>query len=162
MKRNIYINLVLLLFINAIQAQLISDYEDRLVPNNIHGQLDFSNAPLLSPDRFTFNQGFSMSMASHGSYATSIASYSNSITYWANNNLKINANFLLYSPMNMIGSEYNNGPQLALDAGITYKPTKNSYIQLNFQKLPKNGLLNGLNGNSLNNSYFNRRLFQPY
>ena len=103
-----------------------------------------------------------MSMASHGSYATSIASYSNSITYWANNNLKINANFLLYSPMNMIGSDYNNGPQLALDAGITYKPTKNSYIQLNFQKLPKNGLLNGLNGNSLNNSYFNRRLFQPY
>ena len=61
-----------------------------------------------------------------------------------------------------MGSEYNNGPQLALDAGITYKPTKNSYIQLNFQKLPKNGLLNGLNGNSLNNSYFNRRLFQPY
>ena len=103
-----------------------------------------------------------MSMASHGSYATSIASYSNSITYWANNNLKINANFLLYSPMNMIGSEYNNGPQLALDAGITYKPTKNSYIQLNFQKLPKNGLLNGPNGNSLNNSYFNRRLFQSY
>ena len=59
MKRNIYINLALLLFINAIQAQLISDYEDRLVPNNIHGQLDFSNTPLLSPDRFTFNQGFS-------------------------------------------------------------------------------------------------------
>ena len=62
--------------------------------------------------------------------------------------------------MNMIGSENNNGPQLALDAGLIYKPTKNSYIQLSFQKLPKNGLLNGPNGNSLNNSYFNRRLFQ--
>jgi len=154
--------LALLLFINAIQAQLISDYEDRLVPNNIHGQLDFSNTPLLSPDRFTFNQGFSMSMTSHGSYATSIASYSNNITYWANNNFKIDANFLLYSPMNMIGSDYKNEPQLALDAGITYKPTKNSYIQLNFQKLPKHGLLNGLIGNSLNNNNFNRRLFQLY
>lgn len=64
--------------------------------------------------------------------------------------------------MNMIGSDYNNRPQLALDAGITYKPTKNSYIQLNFQKLPKHGLFNGLNDNSLNDNYFNRRLFQPY
>ena len=74
-----------------------------------------------------------MSMMSSGSKPTSIASYSNNITYWASNNLKINANILLYAPTGIDKINNNFSPQLAYDAGITYKPSKNSYIHLNFQ-----------------------------
>ena len=98
MTRILSIKLILLFTINIVSAQFISDHIDRTVPNNIHGQLNYSDMPLFSPDRFSFNQGFSMSMMSSGSKPTSIASYSNNVTYWASNNLKINANILLYAP----------------------------------------------------------------
>ena len=94
MTRILSIKLILLFIINIVSAQFISDHIDRTVPNNIHGQLDYSDMPLFSPDRFSFNQGFSMSMMSSGSKPTSIASYSNNVTYWASTNLKINANIL--------------------------------------------------------------------
>jgi hypothetical protein len=155
MKRNIYITLIIVLYLNIIYAQLLSDVNNRTVPNNIHGQLDYSILPLFSTERFSFNQGFSMSMASHGSIATSIASYSNNITYWASDNLKINANVLLYAPTGMTNPNLESGPQLALDAGITYKTTKNSYIHLNFQKIPSYGLRNNLfKRTTFNNSFF--------
>jgi len=145
MARILSIKLILLFTINIVSAQFISDHIDRTVPNNIHGQLNYSDMPLFSPDRFSFNQGFSMSMMSSGSKPTSVASYSNNVTYWASNNLKINANILLYAPTGIDKINNNFSPQLAYDAGITYKPSKNSYIHLNFQKLPKLGIVNGLN-----------------
>ena len=110
MKRNISISLNILLFFNITYAQLLSDVDNREVPNNIHGQLDYSSMPLLSPERFSFNQGFSMTMASNSSMATTIASYSNNITYWASDNLKINANVLLYAPTGITNFNLESGP----------------------------------------------------
>ena len=55
----------------------------------------------------------------------------------------------------------NFSPQLAYDAGITYKPSKNSYIHLNFQKLPKLGIVNGLNNRVFMNNHFNNSNFLP-
>mgnify|MGYP001227567778 CR=1 FL=1 len=153
--------LALLFTLNIVSAQLISDHVDRIVPNNIHGQLNYSDIPLFSPDRFSYNQGFSMSMMSFGSKPTSIASYSNNVTYWASNNLKINANILLYAPTGIDKINNNFSPQLAYDAGITYKPSKNSYIHLNFQKLPKLGMVNGLNNRILMNNHFKNSNFLP-
>jgi len=100
-----------------------------------------------------------MAMMSSGSKPTSIASYSNNVTYWASNNLKINANILLYAPTNKINNNFS--PQLAYDAGITYKPSKNSYIHLNFQKLPKLGVVNGLNNRVFINNHLNNSNFLP-
>ena len=140
---------------SAVFAQFISDYKNQTVPNNIHGQLDYSEMPLFSPNRFSFNQGFSMSMIASESQPISIASYSNDITYWASKNLKINANILLYAP-SLIGKINNSiSPQLAYNAGITYKTSKNSYIHLNLQKLPRFDMLNGLNNRAFmkHNSY---------
>ena len=159
MKTNIYITIIILLHINIIHAQLLSDANDRMVPNNIHGQLDYSSMPIFSPERFSFKQGFSMSMASYGSMATSIASYSNNITYRASDNLKINANVLLYAPTSMTSPNLNSGPQLALDAGITYKTANNSYIHLNFQKMPNYGLMNGSRTNPFKKNNFNNLFF---
>ena len=111
--------------------------------------------PLFSPERFSFNQGFSMTMASHSSMATTIASYSNNITYWASDNLKINANVLLYAPTRVTNFNLESGPQLALDAGITYKTKNNSYIHLNFQKMPSYGLRNNsFKKNNFDNLFF--------
>ena len=155
MKRNISISLNILLFFNITYAQLLSDVTNKEVPNNIHGQLDYSSMPLLSPERFSFNQGFSMTMASNSLMATTIASYSNNITYWASDNLKINANVLLYAPTGITNFNLESGPQLALDAGITYKTTNNSYIHLNFQKMPSYGLRNSsFKRNTFDNLFF--------
>ena len=155
MKRNISISLIILLYSNITYAQLLSNVNNREVPNNIHGQLDYSSMPLLSPERFSFNQGFSMTMASNSSMATTIASYSNNITYWASDNLKINANVLLYAPTGITNFNLESGPQLALDAGITYKTTNNSYIHLNFQKMPSYGLRNSsFKRNTFDNLFF--------
>ena len=161
MTRILSIKLILLFTINIVSAQFISDHIDRTVPNNIHGQLNYSDMPLFSPDRFSFNQGFSMSMMSSGSKPTSIASYSNNVTYWASNNLKINANILLYAPTGIDKINNNFSPQLAYDAGITYKPSKNSYIHLNFQKLPKLGIVNGLNNRLFRSSTMLKRQYFP-
>ena len=113
MTRILSIKLILLFTINIVSAQFISDHIDRTVPNNIHGQLNYNDMPLFSPDRFSFNQGFSMSMMSSGSKPTSIASYSNNVTYWASNNLKINANILLYAPTGIDKINNNFSPHLA-------------------------------------------------
>ena len=102
-----------------------------------------------------------MSMMSSGSKPTSIASYSNNVTYWVINNLKKNANILLYAPTGIDKINNNFSPQLAYDAGITYKPSKNSYIHLNFQKLPKLGIVNGSNNRLFMNNHFNNSSFLP-
>ena len=72
---------------------------------------------LFDPQRFDIQQGFSMSMMSMGNQSVSVAGYTNKITYWANDNLKFNANILLYQPsinsFNHHGIK-NNGPKIAL------------------------------------------------
>ena len=79
-----------------------------------------------------------------GNQSVSVAGYSNNITYWANNNLRLNANILLYQPaINALGNQ-NNGPKIALDAGLIYQPTKNTFLQINFKNLPNYGLNNNL------------------
>ena len=113
MTRILSIKLILLFTINIVSAQFISDHIDRTVPNNIHGQLNYSDMPLLSPDRFSFSQGFSMSMMSSGSKPTSIASYSNNVTYWASNNFKINANKKFENEINQYSFNWTSGGQFS-------------------------------------------------
>jgi len=125
--------------INCLKAQLISDYAQDLVPNNINGQLDYNNLSLFDPSRFDIQQGFSISMMNFGSQAMTIAGYNNNITYWANNNLKLNANILLYQPsINNFGvqTDLNTGPKIAYNAGVIYKPTKNSFFEIRIKNLP--------------------------
>ena len=98
MKRNIYTTLLFFAMIGSAYSQLIEDLSPEMVPNNIYGQLDFGNMSLFDPQRFDIQQGFSMSMMSMGNQPVSVAGYTNKITYWANNNLRLNASILLYQP----------------------------------------------------------------
>ena len=155
MKRNIYTTLLFCVMIGSAYSQLLEDLRTEMVPNNIHGQLDFSNMSLFDPQRFDIQQGFSMSMMSMGNQSVSVAGYTNKITYWANDNLRFNANILLYQPsMNsLIIRIQNNGPKIAIDAGLIYQPTENSFLQINFQNLPNHGLNNRFNNNTYRRNF---------
>ena len=88
MKRNIYNTLFYCIIINAAYSQFIEDRLPDMVPNNLHGQLNYSNMSLFDPERFDIQQGFSMSMMSLGNQSVSVAGYTNNITYWASENLR--------------------------------------------------------------------------
>ena len=149
MNRNTYITLIFCIIINGAFPQFIPNHGPEMVPNNLHGQLDYSTISLFDSDRFDIQQGFSMSMMTIGNQSVSVAGYSNNITYWANNNLRLNANILLYQPsissLDHQGNQ-NNGPKIALDAGLIYQPTKNTFLQINFKNIPDYGSNNSLYG----------------
>ena len=155
MNRNTYTMLIFCIIITAAFSQFIPDHEPGAVPNNLHGQLDYSTMSLFDSDRFDIQQGFSMSMMTLGNQSVSVAGYSNNITYWANNNLRLNANILLYQPsissLDHQGNQ-NNGPRIALDAGLIYQPTKNTFLQINFKNLPNYGSNNSLYGRRIPSS----------
>ena len=152
MNRNTYTTLIFCIIINTAFSQFIPEHAPKLVPNNLHGQLDYSALSLFDSDRFDIQQGFSISMMNVGNQSVSVAGYSNNITYWANNNLRLNANILLYQPaINALGNQ-NNGPKIALDAGLIYQPTKNTFLQINFKNLPNYGLNNNLYGRKMPNN----------
>ena len=155
MNRNTYITLIFCIIINAAFSQFIPNHDPEMVPNNLHGQLDYSTMSLFDSDRFDIQQGFSMSMMTIGNQSVSVAGYSNNITYWANNNLRLNANILLYQPsissLDPQGNQ-NNGPRIALDAGLIYQPTKNTFLQINFKNLPNYGSNNNLYGRRMPSS----------
>lgn len=150
MKRNIYNTLFYCIIINAAYSQFIEDRLPDMVPNNLHGQLNYSNMSLFDPERFDIQQGFSMSMMSLGNQSVSIAGYTNNITYWASENLRLSANILLYQPsissFDHQGAQ-NNVPRVAFETGFVYRPTKNSFLEISFKNLPNYGLNNRLNNN---------------
>ena len=123
MKRNIYTTLLFGILISAVYPQFIENHRPEIIPNNIHGQLDYSSISLLDPQRFDIQQGFSMSMMSLGKQSVSVAGYTNNITYWANDNLRLNANILLYQPsINSFNNQgmQNNGPRIAFDLSLIH------------------------------------------
>ena len=155
MNRNTYTTLIFCIIINTAFPQFISENSPERVPNNLHGQLDYNALSLFDSDRFDIQQGFSISMMNVGNQSVSVAGYSNNITYWANNNLRLNANILLYQPaintLDYQGNQ-NNSPKIALDAGLIYQPTKNTFLQINFKNLPNYGSNNNLYGRRIPNN----------
>jgi len=155
MNRNTYTTLIFCIILKTAFSQFIPNHEPEMVPNNLHGQLDYSTISLFDSDRFDIQQGFSMSMMTIGKQSVSVAGYSNNITYWANNNLRLNANIFLYQPsissLDYKGNQ-NNGPRIALDAGLIYQPTKNTFLQINFKNLPNYGSNNNLYGRKMPSS----------
>ena len=81
MNRNTYTTLIFCIIINTAFSQFIPEHAPKLVPNNLHGQLDYSALSLFDSDRFDIQQGFSISMMNVGNQSVSVAGYSNNITY---------------------------------------------------------------------------------
>ena len=120
-------------------AQFKASRPGMSVPTNLNGELDYSGWSLFDPNRFDMQHGFSMSMMNIGGQSVSVAGYTNNLTYWAKNNLRLDANILLYQPaINTVQGGLAPGSSLktVYDVGLIYAPTKNSFLELRFQNAP--------------------------
>ena len=138
--RHIFKPLLTVIFLSGIiLAQFRMDVPTQTLPTNLNGELDTQpSLSLFDPARFDMSYGFSMSMMSMGGQSVSMAGFTNRITYMAMDNLRFDANVTLYKtqlPFQQQGALLNQ-LDVAYDAGITYQPTKNSFLQLRFQNIP--------------------------
>ena len=122
-----------------LPAQFKSDLQIGKIPTNLNGELD--SRPLLSlfdPERFDMSYGLSMSMMSNGQNMYSLTGLTNRISYLVTDNLKFDANIILYKSQMPFQQQnkFNNLLDIAYDAGVTYRPTKSSFLQIRFQSLP--------------------------
>ena len=133
--------LIIFLSFTSLSAQFVANLEANIIPSNLNGELDnHSSISLFKPENFDISHGMTMSMISDGINNYSVIGLTNRMTYFPMNNLKIDANITLYKTEFPIQQFGNTSNQLAVsyDAGLTYKPTKNSFLQLRFQKIPHN------------------------
>ena len=131
--------LLLFLIFEGAFSQFRNDIPIQSLPTNLNGELE--NQPSLSLfdlDRININHGFTMSMVSMGGQSFSIAALNNQISYVAMDNLTLDANISLYKTQSPFHGQSLSMNQFdfTYDAGITYQPTKNSFLQLRFQKIP--------------------------
>ena len=141
MDDKIKLLLATIAFVATLPAQFKSDLQIGEIPTNLNGELDSRpSLSLFDPERFDMSYGLSMSMMSNGQSMYSLTGLTNRISYLVMDNLKIDANIILYKshmPFQQ-QNKFNNLLDIAYDAGITYKPTDNSFLQLRFKSIPYN------------------------
>ena len=121
------------LLISITQAQFISNSHLRTLPSELNGGYENPGNSFLDPSRFNINQAFSMNMINSGGQSLSLASFANNINYKFSENIDLNANIVISNPL---GHSLTNNPmrkneaQISYDAGITYRPTKNTLFQI--------------------------------
>ena len=131
-----------IIFISIINcfaiAQFLVDKPIMALPSNLNGELDQSTqTELFDPSRLNISHSFGISMISNSGAPNSITSLSNQLNYKISDNLQFDANIGLYMSnftTNHVGSL--NKINVAYDAGITFRPTNNSFLKLQIQKLP--------------------------
>ena len=122
-----------------LPAQFKSDLQIGKIPTNLNGELDSRpSLSLFDPERFDMSYGLSMSMISNGQNMYSLTGLTNRISYIVTNNLKFDANLILYKSQMPFQQQnkFNNLLDIAYDAGVTYRPTESSFLQIRFQSLP--------------------------
>ena len=122
-----------------LPAQFKSDLQIGEIPTNLNGELDSRpSLSLFDPERFDMSYGLSMSMISNGQNMYSLTGLTNRISYLVTDNLKFDANIILYKSQMPFQQQnkFNNLLDIAYDAGVTYKPTESSFLQIRFQSLP--------------------------
>ena len=131
-----------IIFISIINsfaiAQFLVDKPIMALPSNLNGELDQStHTKLFDPSRLNISHSFGISMISNRGAPNSITSLSNHLNYKISDNLQFDANIGLYMS-NLTTSHVGslNKINVAYDAGITFRPTNNSFLKLQIQKLP--------------------------
>ena len=141
MYDKIKLMLATIAFVATLPAQFKSDLQMGEIPTNLNGELDSrSSLSLFDPKRFDMSYGLSMSMISNGQSMYSLTGLTNRISYLVMDNLKIDANIILYKSQMPFQNQdkFRNLLDIAYDAGITYKPTDNSFLQFRFKNIPYN------------------------
>ena len=153
MKTILYFTLLFLIFEDTY-AQFRHETPINSLPTNLNGELENSSS-IFSPYRININHSFSMSMHNINNYSTSIAGYTNNISYLINENLLFNSNITLFkqnSPYNSKMPGSLNQMNVGYDLGLRYRSSKNSFIELKFQSFPYYQRYN-------QSSFLNSRLF---
>ena len=126
--------LPLFILLNLLFGQFREDVPIQSLPSNLNGELSNTQGlSLFDPARFDIQHGFTMSMVNLGGRPLSMAGYTSHISYWASDNLELNAKIMLFNTMGTLPGGSTGGMQnlqLAYDAGITFKPTENSFLKL--------------------------------
>ena len=141
MYNKIKLMLAIITFVATLSAQFKSDLQIGEIPTNLNGELESRpSLSLFDPERFDMSYGLSMSMMSNGQNMYSLTGLTNRISYLVMDNLKIDANIILYKSQMpfQYQDKFRNQLDIAYDAGITYKPTDNSFLQFRFKSLPYN------------------------
>ena len=141
MYDKIKLMLAIITFVATLPAQFKSDLQIGEIPTNLNGELDSRpSLSLFDPKKFDMSYGLSMSMMSNGQNVYSLTGLTNRISYLVMDNLKIDANIILYKSQMPFQHQdkFRNQLDIAYDAGVTYKPTDNSFLQLRFKSLPYN------------------------
>ena len=141
MYNKIKLILAIITFVSTLSAQFKSDLQIGEIPTNLNGELDSRpSLSLFDPKKFDMSYGLSMSMMSNGQNMYSLTGLTNRISYLVMDNLKIDANIILYKSQMPFQHQdkFRNQLDIAYDAGITYKPTDNSFLQFRFKSLPYN------------------------
>ena len=141
MYNKIKLILAIITFVATLSAQFKSDLQIGEIPTNLNGELESRpSLSLFNPERFDMSYGLSMSMMSNGQNMYSLTGLTNRISYLVMDNLKIDANIILYKTQMPFQHQdkFRNQLGMAYDAGVTYKPTDNSFLQLRFKSLPYN------------------------
>ena len=126
--------LPLFILLSLLFGQFREDVPIQSLPSNLNGELSNTQGlSLFDPARFDIQHGFTMSMVNLGGRPLSMAGYTSHISYCASDNLVLNAKIMFFNTMGTLpggstGSMQNL--QLAYDAGITFKPTENSFLKL--------------------------------
>ena len=131
--------LIKFLLAGLVFAQFRTDVPVQSLPTNLNGELDTQpSLSLFDPTRFDISHGFTISMMSMGGQPVSLAGFTNRITYMAMDNLKLDANVTLFKTQIPFQQQnpIMNQLDVAYDAGITYQPTKNSFLKIRFQNIP--------------------------
>ena len=141
MYDKIKLMLAAIAFVATLPAQFKSDLQIGEIPTNLNGELDSRpSLSLFDSERFNMSYGLSMSMMSNGQNMYSLTGLTNRIAYLVTDNLKIDANIVLYKSQMPFQQQnkFNNLLDIAYDAGVTYRPTESSFLQIRFQSLPYN------------------------
>ena len=136
-KAILYFTLLFLLFEDAY-SQFRHETPINSLPTNLNGELENSSS-IFNPHRININHSFSMSMHNINNQNTSIAGYTNSISYLISEDLLFNSNITLYkqnSPYNSKIPGSLNQFNVGYDLGLRYRSSKNSYLELKVQSLP--------------------------
>ena len=143
MKPVLNIIITIVISIVCASAQFRSDIPASSIPTNINGELNNNSnnnnyLTILDPSRFSLQQSFAMSIASNNRNSFSTAGFTNHISYMIYENLKLDADITIYKSQVPLHLQNNlsDAIDLSYNAGITYQPTKNSFLTLRFQKIP--------------------------
>ena len=137
MKTILYFTLLFIVFEDTY-AQFKHETPIKSLPTNLNGELDNSSS-IFSLHRININHSFSMSMHNINNHSTSIAGYTNNISYLINENLLFNSNITLYkqnSPYNSQMPGSLNQLNVGYDLGLRYRSSKNSFLELKVQSYP--------------------------